>query len=76
MYIVGSVTQTNLVYTKIEKKKKNYSRRNLIHMSVRLAFCLLNYNEMGAVEILYLNVSQSLSKVPLERQIAFRETCI
>lgn len=22
MYIVGSVTQTNLVYTKIEKKKK------------------------------------------------------
>lgn len=24
---------------------------------------------MGAVEILYLNISQSLSKIPLERQI-------
>lgn len=31
---------------------------------------------MGAVEILYLNISQSLSKIPLERQIAFRETYI
>jgi len=73
MYIVGSC-KSIIVYIKIEKK--NYPRRNIIHMSVRLAFYLLSYSEMGAMEILYLNISQDLSKISLERQIAFTETCM
>lgn len=45
-----------------------------IHMLFGLELCLLSYNEMEVVEILYLNVSQK--SVKDIRQIAFRESSI
>lgn len=41
---------------------------------VRLELSLLSCHEMGAMEIVYLNMSQSLLKISLGKQIALRET--
>lgn len=43
---------------KLKKKKKPYSRKNLFHSGILF---IVSYNKMGAEEILYLNISQSLS---------------
>lgn len=71
-YITGSHKPV-IVYI-YQNWKNLFMKEPNIHMSFGLELCLLSYNEMGVVKILYLNVSQK--SVKDIRQIAFRETFI